>query len=121
MRNKRRTLHGHTLLMKILALLQVSRAVEFTDRRLPKVLPVLLSLKGMRKHGQEDVIDEMVKPSVDAFVYALQKKVALAAAQGLVQQEGSGEYVCSFLEESGWTITPEFRDAVTQVFDLQRP
>jgi hypothetical protein len=99
--------------------LQVSRAVEFSHRRLEKVLPVLLALKEMRKLDcQEDLIDEMAKPSVDAFVYALQKKCALAVAQEIAQREQASEYVCAFLEETGWSLTEEFRDAVGVVLNL---
>lgn len=104
-----------------LILLQVNKAVEFSQGRFAKVLPILLALKGMRKlESQAHLIDEMASPSVDAFAYALQKKVALAIAQELIKIEEASEFVCSCLEESGWTVTQEFRDAISELFQLNR-
>ena len=102
--------------------------MDFSRGRMSKVLPILLALKGMRRVGdQAALVDEMARPSVDTFVYALQKKVALACSQDIIQKspetsfrDEASEYVCAFLEESGWTITPEFRDAVQQLFDSSR-
>lgn len=107
----------HDITWLMASLLQVHKAVEFSHGRLPKVLPVLLALKEMRKvAGQADLVDEMARPSVDTFVYALQKKVALAVSQDIIRIDEASVHVCSFLEQSGWSITPEFRDAVSQVF-----
>jgi hypothetical protein len=115
-----RNIFGTNALTRALVL-QVSRAVEFSHRRLDKVLPVHLALKQMRRLDcQGDLIDEISRPSVDAFVYALQKKGTQAAAQGLVPWEQAGDFVCAYLEETGWTLTPEFRDAVGVVFGSKR-
>lgn len=81
------------------------------------MVPILEALKSMRKvDGQEDLIDEMTRPSVDAFVYAIQKKAARAVAQDGLDTAQAPDFICSYLEHLGCIVTAQFRDALRELF-----
>jgi hypothetical protein len=102
---------------RVLATLQVEAAVVLANTRMPKVVEVMMALREMRRQaGQSTIVNRMAKPSVDAFVYSLQRAVIMAVARKEISPREACDYVSLQLIAAGWKLCPEMHQALSDLF-----